>query len=166
MLAQACDATASPTIKSEDVQTQRQHRGQFVPGQSGNPAGRPRGARNRANQDLEGLIDGEAEALAGRMIALALSGNVKALKLCMDRIMPPLTSRPVEIDLPDVKNITDIGPAMNFLMTAVCKGELEPIQAKSMFAMLEMRRRTFETIELEKLVALIEKKVSRDTRAI
>ncbi|HXW71128.1 MAG TPA: DUF5681 domain-containing protein, partial [Methylocella sp.] len=35
----------------------------FLPGQSGNPAGRPRGARNKQTIALEALLDGQSEAL-------------------------------------------------------------------------------------------------------
>jgi hypothetical protein len=35
----------------------------FLKGQSGNPSGRPRGARNKTTLAVEALLDGEAEAL-------------------------------------------------------------------------------------------------------
>jgi hypothetical protein len=38
-------------------------RGQFKPGQSGNPRGRPKGARHKATLAAQKLLDGESEAL-------------------------------------------------------------------------------------------------------
>jgi Family of unknown function (DUF5681) len=35
----------------------------FKPGESGNPAGKPKGARNKVTLAIEALLDGEAEAL-------------------------------------------------------------------------------------------------------
>jgi hypothetical protein len=35
----------------------------FEPGQSGNPAGHPKGSRNKATLAIEVLLDGEAEAI-------------------------------------------------------------------------------------------------------
>jgi Family of unknown function (DUF5681) len=44
----------------------------FQPGQSGNPSGRPKGARNKATLAVEALLENEAEALTRKVIDLAL----------------------------------------------------------------------------------------------
>src|SRR5690242_17622219 len=74
--------------------------GQFRPGQSGNPAGRPRGSRNRASLEMEGLLEGAVPRLTQQAIDRALEGSDLALRLCMQRILPVLRSRPVALDLP------------------------------------------------------------------
>ena len=43
--------------------TGRERSGRFQKGQSGNPNGRPIGARNRTTVAMEALLDGEAEAI-------------------------------------------------------------------------------------------------------
>lgn len=63
--------------------------GRFVAGTSGNPAGRPRGSRNRTTLAAQALLDGEAEALTRVAINMALAGDMQALKVCLDRILPP-----------------------------------------------------------------------------
>jgi len=51
------------------VNTAGKQRGRpFEPGKSGNPNGRPKGARNRTTVLAEGLLDGEAEAITRKPI--------------------------------------------------------------------------------------------------
>ena len=79
----------------------RNQRGRpFVKGQSGCPAGKPKGARHRTTLAAEALLDGEAEVLTRKAIELALAGDSPALRLCLDRILPPRRERPVRFALP------------------------------------------------------------------
>jgi hypothetical protein len=61
----------------------------FPAGVSGNPAGRPKGSRNKTTLAIEALLEGEAEALTRKAIERALEGDMAALRLCMDRLAPP-----------------------------------------------------------------------------
>ena len=47
----------------------------FKPGKSGNPQGRPKGARNKTTVATEQLLDCEAEAITKKAIELAKSGD-------------------------------------------------------------------------------------------
>jgi Family of unknown function (DUF5681) len=65
----------------------------FEPGQSGNPAGKAKGTRNKVTLAIEALLDGEAEALTRKAIELAKAGDMAALRLCLDRIVPASAQR-------------------------------------------------------------------------
>src|SRR5204862_4425019 len=80
--------------------TTRAANGQFAPGHSGNPAGRPKGARNKATLLREALREGEEETLLRAMIDLAHAGNMTALRFCCDRIVGKPRAASVEIALP------------------------------------------------------------------
>ena len=54
---------------------------QFRKGQSGNPAGRPPGSRNRATSMVQNLLEGAAENIAKRAAQLAEDGNVAAIRI-------------------------------------------------------------------------------------
>ena len=58
-------------------------------------AGRPKGSRNKATIAIESLLEGQAEALTQTAISKALDGDSIALRLCMDRIAPPMKDKPV-----------------------------------------------------------------------
>ena len=83
----------------------------FMKGQSGNPAGKPKGARHSATLAAETLLDGEAEALTRKAIELALAGDPIALRLCLDRILPPRRERPLRFVLPKLRSAADASSA-------------------------------------------------------
>ena len=66
---------------SGEIAAAKQRGRPFQPGQSGNPKGKPKGARNRAPLAAEVLLDGEAEALTRKAIELALAGDTVALRI-------------------------------------------------------------------------------------
>jgi Family of unknown function (DUF5681) len=70
--------------------TAQKERGRpFPKGRSGNPRGRPVGARNAATLAAEHLLDGEAGTITRKAVELAKQGDTVALRLCLDRIIPP-----------------------------------------------------------------------------
>lgn len=78
--------------KKTPENTGRKQDGQFLQGVSGNPAGKPKGARHKVTQAAMTLLEGEAETLIRKAIELALNGDITALKLCLDRLVPALKS--------------------------------------------------------------------------
>jgi hypothetical protein len=102
----------------------------FQPGVSGNPAGRPKGSRNRATLAAQALLDGESERLTRRAIELAHAGDTVALRLCLDRILPPRRERAVAVDLPEIVNADDAVSALGGIIKAVATGELTPPKEK------------------------------------
>lgn len=65
----------------------------FVPGQSGNPGGRPKGSvsiTRHIREALERQDEEEARLLADAIIKQAKEGNSAALKTVMDRIDGPV----------------------------------------------------------------------------
>ena len=87
---------------------QRGSDGQFLPGTSGNPRGRPHESRNRSALLVEALLDGQAEALAGKAIERALAGDPLALKLCLERLLPARRERHMVLELPPPATAGDI----------------------------------------------------------
>lgn len=123
--------------------TVRKQRGRpFRAGQSGNPAGRPRGARNRSTVAAELLLEGEAKALTRKAIELGLAGDTAALRLCMERLMPPRKDRSISFELPKIERAEDVARASAFVLTAVSEGRITPSEACEVMKLIEVHRRT------------------------
>ncbi|WP_392538587.1 DUF5681 domain-containing protein [Legionella sp. 227] len=59
----------------------------FIKGQSGNPHGRRKGTLNKRTE-LAKMLDLHAESLINKLIELALEGEITALRLCIERLIP------------------------------------------------------------------------------
>ncbi len=140
------------------AKTAKKQRGKpFAPGQSGNPNGRPAGSRNAATLAIDAMLDGEGETLTRKAIDLAKSGDMQALKLCMDRIVPPRRDRPVTFTLPKIEGPSDAATAMAAILQAAAEGQLTPIEAGDLAKLLDVYVRTVETNELAKRIEQLEK---------
>jgi hypothetical protein len=60
----------------------------FQPGQSGDPAGRRRGSRNKATLAAASLLGSGALGLTRRVVVAALAADMSAMKLCLKRVLP------------------------------------------------------------------------------
>src|SRR5262249_6524375 len=101
----------------------------FEKGESGNPAGRPRGSRNRATLLMEGLLADDAQAIGRKAIAMEKQGDMAAIRLCMDRLSPVRKGEPVAFELPPLNKPADSVAAAAEIVAAVAAGELTPSEA-------------------------------------
>src|ERR1700710_2221887 len=115
--------------------------GQFGAGRSGNPSGRPKGARNYTTRAIEALLDGEAETLTRKAIELAEEGDTVALRMCLDRLIPPRKDRPITFDLPPIETAGDPPKATGAIVSAVAAGELTPAEAVEISKTLDVHVR-------------------------
>jgi hypothetical protein len=129
----------------------------FPKGQSGNPAGRPVGARNKTSLAVEALLDGEAEGLTRKAIDLANGGDMQALRLCLERILPPRKDRPVSFELPEINNPKQAADAISAVLAAVAKGDITPTEASEVSKIVDVYVRAVETTELAERLARLER---------
>jgi Family of unknown function (DUF5681) len=152
------DGSATDDIIMSENTERKQGSSQFPPGQSGNPAGRPKGARNKATLALETLLDGQAEALTQKAIDLALGGDMMALRMCLDRILPARRDRPVSIDMPTINTAEDAKAASAALLAAVAAGSLTPSEAAEIGKLVDAYVRAVETTEVLKRLERLEQR--------
>jgi hypothetical protein len=128
----------------------------FAKGQSGHPAGRPAGARNKKTLAAAVLLDGEAEALTRRAVELAFAGDPTAMRLCIERILPPCRERSVKFALPPIESAADIAAAMKAVTAALAAGVITPGEAGRIAAVVETFVRAIETSDFERRLKIIE----------
>ena len=126
--------------------------GTFAPG---NP-GKPKGSRHRATQAIEAMLEGQQEALTQAAIDKALEGDVTALRLCLDRIAPARKDAPVSFDLPTIETAEDAAKAARAILKAIAEGDVTPLEAATVMAVVEQFRRTLETTEIERRITALE----------
>jgi hypothetical protein len=139
----------------------KQKRSRWPKGVSGNPAGKPKGARHKTTLAVQALLDGEAEALTRKCIELAKGGDTTALRLCMERLAPAVKSRAVGLSLPAVESASDLLKAQAVTIQAMAAGEITPDEAATVASVLETKRKAIETVEIEQRVKALEQQMER-----
>ncbi len=128
----------------------------WVKGQSGNPAGRRRGCRNKATRAAELYLDGEAEALVRWAVEQAFAGDPTAMRLCLARMIAPRRERAVPIALPPIRTAADIAPAIAAITAALAKGMITTGQAAELSQMLDTFVRAVDASEFDRRLTLLE----------
>ena len=136
----------------------------WKPGESGNPKGKPKGVRSKATQLTEQMVGNQAEQIVQRVIDGALAGDAVCLRLCMERLSPPMKDRPVNADLPALRDAVDVLTASAAVLQMVGNGDLTPSEGSALAGLVDGCRKAIETQELEKRIAALEQSVERDKK--
>jgi Family of unknown function (DUF5681) len=140
--------------------TAKQQRGRpFKPGKSGNPAGKPKGVRNKATIVLEAILDGDAPTLMRKAVEMAKAGDGTMMRLCLERLLPPRKDRPVEFSLPEIGSSADAAKAMLAIVQVVAAGEVTPSEAFELSRIIESFAETLKVNELEQRIETLETKI-------
>ena len=131
-------------------------RGGWQPGQSGNPAGKPKGARHAALVALDAIgADGAAEIMAA-VVRAAHGGDMRAADILLRRLWPERKGRPVAFPLPELRTAADVVAALGAVVQAVAHGDLSPEEGLGVAGLMELHRKAIETAEFERRLAALE----------
>ena len=105
---------------------------------------------------MEALLDGEAEEITKKAIEMAKEGDPTAMRLVLDRLLPPRRDRPVNFALPKLETPADAVKATAAIADAVASGDVTPMEAGEMAKLVEGFTRAFEIHDIDKRLALLE----------
>jgi hypothetical protein len=130
-----------------DLASGRDTSGRFVPGMSGNPAGKRPGTRNRRTVLKEALRDGEDSGVARVVIDQALAGDVVTARFLLGLLCPKPRGREIALDLPEDARPGDVLAAFDATIAALAAGEITPDEALTVSRVLESRSRVAQATD-------------------
>ena len=133
----------------------------FKWGQSGNPAGKKPGTRNRATVAAQVLLEGGLRAIAKVCVDKAKTGDLLACKLVLDKLIPNRRERAIDLRLPKLVGTAKIPQALADTLETVAQGKITPGEGQTVATILETYRRSMETTDLETRVRALEEKISK-----
>ena len=105
---------------------------------------------------LEGLIEGQGEAVVQALLVAAKGGDVSAARALLDRLVPPRKERAVTVVLPDLRTAKDARDALAVVAAAVAEGEMLPSEGETLVKLLEAYARAAAAAELEERLTALE----------
>jgi hypothetical protein len=121
--------------------------------------GRPRGSRNKTTLMAQALLDKYAEPLVRKCLQMALEGDLKALQLCLERIVPIRKQLPMDLGNISLTTPADLSRASEMVTQKVTNGQVTPEQAHSLTELFEKRRKVVETEIVDQRLRKIEERL-------
>jgi hypothetical protein len=125
--------------------------------------GRPPGSRNQRTVFSE-MMDSHGEALIKQCQVLALKGDPTALRLCLERLLPPCKPPNNRFLLPAVRTASDVGLALQSVLQEVARGRLSAQEGEAIAAILENHRRAIDSEEFGQRLQALERQVAESPR--
>ena len=136
----------------------------WQPGQSGNPSGRPKGSKNKkpAKSECVELLESKAPELIEKVIAQALSGDMRAMAICIDRLYPSLKSRDQAVSLEGFRLGTLVEKG-EIVLATLGEGKLTSSEATQLMQSINHQARLIETEELQQRISVLEQRNNMQT---
>lgn len=124
-------------------------------GGSGGP-GRPPGSRNKATLMAQAMIDQNGNKVIDKLIESANKGEPYAVKLVVERLVPPRKVAPFKINLPPVHDLETAKTAIAYILEQQCQGEITSDEAEGLMKTVEGIIKISQIAELEQRVDRLE----------
>ena len=125
----------------------------FKPGESGNPQGKPKGAKDKRT-GLRALLEPHARELVQKVVSMALEGDTTALRICIDRLIAPIKGLDMPITIGPLEgSMVDQGKS---ILAALSDARISPDQAATLMQTIAAQARIIEVDDLEKRISNLE----------
>ena len=128
------------------------------PFQPGNKCGRgrPRGSRNKRTVEWQEMLNKHGAAVLMKCVVFALQGDRSAMRMCVERLLPPCKESPAQFRLPSLTTAAGQAEAQAAVLDAYSRGQLTASQAATISELLEKYRQSLETEQLEARLQALE----------
>jgi hypothetical protein len=82
-------------------------------------------------------------------VELALAGDATALRLCLERLVPPCREAPVTLDLPRLESRADAARVLSFLLAEAGRGAVTPGEAEKLVRLVSEHHKAVQLTEIE-----------------
>ena len=135
--------------------------GKFSKGRSGNPKGRPKGIEDK-RVALRALLEPHAPKLVAMAVKKAMKGDTTALRICLDRLIPPVKARNEVVKLPGAGGtLADQGKAV---LDAAAQGELSPDEVSMLMQAISAQANVVRVDDLERRIKVLEEQKNESAR--
>ena len=132
------------------------NRGRFVPGVSGNPAGRPKGAKDKKTLVAQEFEKSGSE-IAKVVIDKALEGDIGAANLVLQRISPPLKTRAEKVHF-ELDSHASLTEQARQVLVAMASGDIDPGTAQVVINCISAFAGLRQVDELDERLRALEEK--------
>lgn len=102
------------------------------------------------------LLVPHRESLVKKAVELALAGDTVALRICMDRIAPPLRNEAAPVSIPGIALATSMSDKARAIVDAVGEGLISPDTAAILLGAMANAAKIIEADELAARIAALE----------
>jgi len=103
------------------------------------------------------MADGHAADIMHTAIEKARRGDPTCIKILLDRLLPKAHDRPIQLELPELNNVSDAKKALESVLASVSTGDISPSEGQAVSHLIEDYCRISQYEKIESRMNEIEK---------